>query len=175
MVSESERFRLGARRTNYLRRLMEAAAKETELFSNTPHTIRAEDMPWEDVVDGVRIKWVLSEETYPIDIGVLAHIIEIQPGKKTPKWVMSAEKAVYVIEGSGYDLHWDPVVRFEDRYVWDWVSESRRFDWHDDDLIYIPPKVIHQHVNAGNRPARLLVFMSSLYFKHGFNDVREVP
>ena len=56
-----------------------------------------------------------------------------------------------ILEGDGYDLHWDPEFKLDVAYEWSWAEQAKRFEWSADDFVYIPPYVTHQHF-AGPRP-----------------------
>jgi gentisate 1,2-dioxygenase len=76
----------------------------------------------------------------------------------------------YVVEGSGYDLHWD--VRFDcaDKFEWSWDEEPKRFEWSQGDFVYIPPYCTHKHFNSDpNNEARIIVINSRIIKPMGFD------
>jgi gentisate 1,2-dioxygenase len=94
----------------------------------------------------------------------------IPPGKATGKHRHLSEEVFYVIEGTGYDLHWD--VRFDcaDKYEWSWDEEPKRFEWEAGDFVYIPPYCTHKHFNADpNNEARIIVVNSRILKPMGFD------
>ena len=56
------------------------------------------------------------------------------------------EELIFVVEGSGYDLHWDMKFDCLEAFQWEWAPEPKRFEWKRGDFIYVPPFTIHQHV-----------------------------
>ena len=65
---------------------------------------------------------------------------------------------VFVVEGEGYDLHWDVNFAVDVKFTWSWAEEPRRFNWKRGDFVYIPPYVMHKHFNSDPKnPARIIV------------------
>ncbi len=51
-----------------------------------------------------------------------------------------------MVEGSGYDLHWDMKFDCLDAFKWEWAEVPQAsFEWKRGDFIYIPPFTTHQH------------------------------
>ena len=90
-----------------------------------------------------------------------------------------AEEVFYVIEGRGYDLHWDVEPEIGTKYEWRWAKEAMRFDWEEGDFVYIPPFTMHQHFNADpNQPARIITATNRVVRLLGFDwldQVEEAP
>ena len=65
------------------------------------------------------------------------------------------EEVAYVIEGTGYDHHFD--VRFDckDEFVWEWDKTPKKVSWGPGDFIYIPPYCAHKRFNSGSTEARI--------------------
>jgi len=94
----------------------------------------------------------------------------LPPGKASGKHRHLSEEVIYVVEGKGYDLHWD--VRFDvhDSMEFEWEAEPKRYDWEQGDFIYIPPYCIHKHVNADPASeARIIVINSRVIKQIGFD------
>ena len=79
------------------------------------------------------------------------------------------EEVLFVVEGEGYDLHWDLKFDCIDAFEWEWAPEPKKFEWQRGNFIYVPPFTIHQHFNNANATseARLIVISN-----HGFRLVR---
>ena len=89
-----------------------------------------------------------------------------QSGRHRHMW----EEIIFVVEGSGYDLHWDLKYDCLDAFEWDWASEPKRFEWRRGDFIYVPPFTIHQHFNASaNDEARLIVISNRIVKEMGYD------
>jgi gentisate 1,2-dioxygenase len=99
----------------------------------------------------------------------------IPPGSRSGKHRHLAEECLYVLEGRGYDLHQDCDVEITDTYHWKPQDEIKRFEWEAGDVIYIPPKTIHQHFNADpDRPVRLISAINRIYKNSGLNDLEQI-
>ena len=77
---------------------------------------------------------------------------------------------MYVVEGTGYDLHWD--VRFdcdhEMEFTWD--AEPKKYEWSQGDFIYVPPYCAHKHFNSDPKnEARIIVINSRILKPMGFD------
>ena len=142
-----------------LRRTQEAPIRKAERMK----VIHPEDMPWEICRQG-KLKHVISDEMPAPTRTMNAYFQEIPPGGHSGKHRHMSEEAFFVLEGSGYDLHWDTECVLTDRYEWEVDAEPKRFDWQAGDLVVIPLNTIHQHFNADpERPARILCITNNLY------------
>ena len=72
----------------------------------------------------------------------------LKPGERSGKHRHMWEEVLFVLEGSGYDLHWDLKFDCLDAFEWEWSAEPRKHEWTRGDFIYVPPFTIHQHFNA---------------------------
>ncbi len=117
-----------------------------------PHVVRNEEIPWTDTRMG-RIKFLLTPrrncglETYE------AFVQELPPGACSGKHRHATEEVHKIIKGKGYDVH-----------------DGIRHDWEAEDVVCIPPYVVHQHFNTDARnPALFVAFQSrwSAFLGHG--------
>jgi mannose-6-phosphate isomerase-like protein (cupin superfamily) len=136
-----------------------------EKFANV---VSAEDMPFENSPDGL-IKHLVHERMNTREMCVDAYMLFIKENSRSGKHRHMWEEVAFVVEGSGYDLHWDIKFDCDEAYKWDWESEPRRYDWQRGDFIYIPPFSIHQHFNSGAGEARLIVISNRIVKSMGFN------
>ena len=104
-------------------------------------------MPFERSPDGL-IKHIINEKMDTKECCLDIYMQFLPPGKASGKHRHLSEEVFYVVEGRGYDLHWD--VRFDCKDVmeFEWDEEPKRFDWEQGDFVYIPPYCIHKHFNA---------------------------
>ena len=49
-----------------------------------------------------------------------------------------------MVEGEGYDLHWDMKFDCQDKFIWEWADEPKKFEWKQGDYVYVPPYTNHQ-------------------------------
>ena len=172
--TETSAFDQGKRSARYYDELLIQSADEKFWKEMTSHVIASENQPWETSKQG-RMKWLFFEKNYPVRIGVDAYIQELLPGGFSGKHVHSNEEVFYVLEGSGHDLHYDPIVDIEDKYTWTWNETPKRFNWSEGDVVYIPPVVSHQHFNESTSArCRILSVSSSLPRLLGFNTLEQL-
>lgn len=136
--------------------------------------VRPNEMPWEMARQGL-LKHLLNEQMNTRMETVDAYMQIIPPGSRSGKHRHLAEECLYVLEGSGYDLHQDCDVEITDTYHWKPQDEVKRFEWEVGDVIYIPPNTIHQHFNANpDKPVRLVSAINRIYKYCGLNDLEQI-
>lgn len=154
--------------------LLEDAQTAPERNSKRKKIVRPADMPWEMSRQGV-LKHLINEQMNTRMETVDAYMQIIPPGSRSGKHRHLAEECLYVLEGSGYDLHQDCHMEISDEYRWEPEDEIRRFEWEAGDVIYIPPNTIHQHFNANpDRPARLISSINRIFKHSGLNDLEQI-
>jgi len=91
------------------------------------NVVKASQMPLERSPDGL-IKHIINEQMDTKECCLDLYQQFIPPGKATGKHRHLSEEVFYVIEGNGYDLHWD--VRFDCNHEMEfsWEEEPKRFD-----------------------------------------------
>jgi len=101
---------------------------------------------------------------------VEAYMQFLKPGEQSGKHRHMWEEVLFVVEGSGYDLHWDLKFDCLDAFEWEWTPEPRKFEWERGDFIYVPPFTIHQHFNShATSEARLIVISNRMVKEMGFD------
>jgi uncharacterized RmlC-like cupin family protein len=81
-----------------------------------------------------------------------------------------SEEVFFVVEGSGYDLHWDVKFDCHDKMEFEWAAEPQKFEWKMGDFVYIPPYCAHKHFNADPKnEARIIVMNSRIVKPMGFD------
>jgi len=170
---EWDRWSRGKRTARYYQERLKEARAAAARDGTLKKVVRPEDMPWENSRQG-RIKH-LANEKMPVRLkSVDAYIQEIPPGSRSGKHRHMAEEFIFIMEGRGYDLHWDVDCELTDRYRWKVASEPQRFAWEAGDIVYIPPNTVHQHFNAdAARPARFIAAMNRIYRHLGFDDLEQ--
>jgi len=102
-------------------------------------------------------------------------LVLICGGSRSGKHRHLSEEIFYVVEGSGYDLHWDVKFDCKDEFEWMWESEPKKFEWKEGDFVYIPPYVMHQHFNADPKnETRIIVINSRIVKKMGFDWFEQI-
>ena len=84
-------------------------------------------------------------------------------GKHRHMW----EEIIFVVEGSGYDLHWDMKFDCLEAFKWEWAEVPKKFEWKEGDYIYIPPFTAHQHFATAD--TRLIMMSNRIVKEMGFD------
>lgn len=169
---ERERYRLGYHEPFYERSLQDAAqARENDRRQRRRQVVKAEDMAWEQSTHGL-VKHIINEYMdYPC-AAVDAYILDLPPRSSSGKHQHAAEEVGFVLEGNGYDLHWDPVVTVAREFSWELEETPARWRWRQGDFLYIPPMVAHQHFNPSHTEhVRLLLASNRLYKYMGYRHL----
>ena len=170
-MHEKETWKDGTRRAFYYQQdLYESAATDTR-----ERVVHPAEMPWEDSPQG-KLKHVVNQRMANVNNAQMdIYIQELAPGRASGKHRHMAEEAVYILEGKGYDLHWDVDAELKDKYTWHTAAEPKKLEWEEGDLVIIPVNTVHQHVNADpEKPARIISAMNAIYRWLGFLDLEQV-
>lgn len=168
---EQGRWLAGSQTAAYYEELLRDAAERPERDRQRLKIIKPHQMPWELSRHGL-LKHLVHER-----MNVRAETIDVWmqvllPGSRSGKHRHLAEEAFYVVEGRGYDLHWDCDFEIGDTYRLVEPPEPKRFEWKAGDVVYIPPATAHQHFNLDpDRPCRLIFAQNRLYRWAGLNDL----
>ena len=169
MSKESEVARQGAKTCNFYAEALEASQQFRAEYPSRLNVVKAADMPFEDSPDG-RIKHLMHPGLNTKECCVDIYMQFLAPGKASGRHRHLAEEVFYVVEGRGYDLHWDVRFDCQDEFIWEWEEEPKRFEWQKGDFVYIPPYVIHQHFNAdADQEARIIVVTNRILKDMGFD------
>jgi quercetin dioxygenase-like cupin family protein len=161
--------RSGTQNCNF--RAEDAAASKAfrESYESRLNLVAAEDMPFERSADGL-IKHLVHNRMNTKECCVEAYMQFLDPGGRSGKHRHMWEEVLFVVEGAGYDLHWDLKFDCVEAFEWDWAEEPKRFEWKRGDFIYVPPFTIHQHFNASDSDeARLIVISNRIVKSMGFD------
>jgi gentisate 1,2-dioxygenase len=100
---------------------------------------------------------------------VEAYMQFLKPGEKSGIHRHMWEELIFVVEGSGYDLHWDLKWDCLEAFQWEWAAEPKAYSWKRGDYIYIPPFTNHQHVAGDHEDCRLIVMSNRITKEMGFD------
>jgi len=136
--------------------------------------IKPADTPWQSTPHG-RIR-LLADASVPFRVKAIdVHLQEMPGGGRSGRQWQMADEIFYVLEGRGYDLHWDVEVEIRDRYYARFAKEPSRWDWRTGDLVYIPHNSVHQHFNLDpSAPARFVAASNRLYKMLGYSHVEQL-
>lgn len=157
---------------HYQRALAEAKLSALQRPS-LQSVVHPEDQEWEDSPQG-RLKHLINDHMGTTEFALDMYIQVIEPGEHSGKHRHFSEEVIYVLEGEGYDLHWDPSFKVDVDYTWSWPDEPKRFEWKADDFIYIPPYVNHQHFAGANGRARFISATARFIKALGFDGLEQI-
>jgi len=171
---ESIVWRQGENSEKYYQEMLQDAVTKTVRDAERKKIVKPNEMPWEMSRQGL-LKHLLNEQMNTRIETVDAYMLIIPPGSRSGKHRHLAEECLYVLEGTGYDLHQDCDVEITDTYHWKPQADIKRFEWEAGDVIYIPPNTIHQHFNVDpERPVRLVSATNRIYKYCGLNDLEQI-
>jgi len=147
-----------------------AASREfRESYDKLLNVVPSDEMPLENCADGL-IKHIVHNKLSTKECCVEAYMQFLPGAGRSGKHRHMWEEVLFVVEGSGYDLHWDLKYDCIDAFEWDWAPEPKRFAWTRGDFIYVPPFTIHQHFNASaTAEARLIVISNRIVKEMGYD------
>ena len=169
ILDERDFAHLGDKTTTLRADDVTASAAFRKMYETLPNVVSAEDMPWEKSADGL-IKHLVHEKMNTRERCVEAYMQFLKPGERSGKHRHMWEEVLFVLEGSGYDLHWDLKFDCIDAFEWEWNEEPKKHEWQRGDFIYVPPFTVHQHFNADpTTEARLIVISNRMVKEMGFD------
>ena len=172
--TEAKAWLQGSAHQELYQALLDDAGSAPARNAKRKKIVRPTDMPWEMARQGL-LKHLLNEGMNTRMETVDAYMQIIPPGSRSGRHRHLAEECLYVVEGSGYDLHQDCDVEITDTYQWTPQAEVKRYEWQAGDVIYIPPNTIHQHFNASaSRPVRLISAINRIFKSCGLNDLEQL-
>ena len=177
---EGERWVRGDQQADYYQEFLERSLENPlSAHGDGPlnKVLKPEDMPWELSPQGL-LKHMLNEEMaerydYP-GMGADLYQQVIPPGSKSGKHRHRGEEIVIVLEGEGYDRHWDAELTVEgeldrEQPDWEFDEEPQTFEWEAGDAIYVPVNTVHQHHNTSeDEPARFISAQARAFTNLGF-------
>ncbi len=171
---EAERWSRGTKRADFYAKEARLRLGDRERERHRRKVVKPEDMPWEDSAQG-RLKHVTSAHMNVRVNSVDMYMQELPPGGRSGKHRHMADEILYVLEGTGYDLHWDVDLALGTTYEWKVAADPSRWEWEQGDLVWIPPNTVHQHFNAdAAKPARFISAQNRMFKHMGYDDVEQI-
>lgn len=166
---ERERASAQMRHANFYEEALAASQAFRKDYASRMNVVKADDMPFERSPDGL-IKHIINEKMDTKECCLDIYMQFLPPGQASGKHRHLSEEVFYVVEGEGYDLHWDFKFECKDAMEFAWEAEPRTFEWREGDFVYIPPYCAHKHVNSSARDdARIIVINSRIVKAIGFD------
>jgi gentisate 1,2-dioxygenase len=168
-MDEREVAHLGAAACDFRAEALRASQEFRRQYELRSNLVSAENMPFEHCADGL-IKHMVHERMHTRECCIEAYMQFLAPGGRSGKHRHMWEEVLFVLEGSGYDLHWDLDFDCLERFDWKWAPEPKRFEWRRGDFVYVPPFTIHQHFNADpSAETRFIVISNRIVKEMGFD------
>jgi uncharacterized RmlC-like cupin family protein len=169
-VSEIERSRARTSLSaDFYAQALEASREFRREYRERKKVVKADEMPMERTADGL-IKHIVNEGMNTTECCIDVYMQFIPPNGATGTSRHLSEEVAFVIEGHGYDLHYDVSFKCEEAFVWEWDTTPKRFEWSPGDYIYIPPYCAHKRFNSdAATEARIVVINSRLLKPMGFH------
>ena len=163
----------GSQNSNFLAEAMVESEKFRADYATRPNIIKGKDMPWERSPDGL-IKHLVHEKLDTREMCVEAYMQFLKPGERSGKHRHMWEEVLFVVEGEGYDLHWDLKWDCIEAFEWDWAEAPKKYEWKMGDYVYIPPFTMHQHFSKPGEECRLIVMSNGIVKDMGFDWYEQV-
>jgi uncharacterized RmlC-like cupin family protein len=171
IIDPREQLRAHAQ-TQYVDFYAEAVKASEEFrkeYDGRMNVVKSAEMPLERSPDGL-IKHIINERMNTKECCLDIYMQFLPPGGASGKHRHLSEEVFYVVEGSGYDLHWDVKFDCHDVMEFEWETEPQKFEWTQGDFVYIPPYCAHKHFNADPKnEARIIVVNSRIVKPMGFD------
>jgi quercetin dioxygenase-like cupin family protein len=133
--------------------------------------VKPADTVWETTPLG-RVRVLSSPETSDVrTFSVDCFELEIPAGSRSGKRWHMADEVIYVLDGSGYSLHWEVAAELDEKYYARIATEPTRHEITRGDTLYVPQNTIAQHFSADGQPLRLLSGQNRLFKQLGYDRV----
>lgn len=133
--------------------------------------VKASDTVWETTRDG-KVRVLCSNDTPNVRVvSVDIYEQEIPPGSRSAKHLHMADEVAYVLSGTGESLQWEVEAEIAERYYARVAKEPTQWEFKTDDTLYVPQNHVHQYVNTGDEPLRILVAQNRLIKYLGYDTV----
>jgi len=169
-VSDTERQRARSDVTaDFYAQALEASREFRTEYLKRTKVVKSQDMPMERTADGL-IKHIVNEGMNTTECCIDVYMQFIPSNGSTGTSRHLSEEVAFVIEGNGYDLHYDVSFKCADEFIWEWDTTPKKFEWGPGDYIYIPPYCAHKRFNeAPQTEARVVVMNSRMLKPMGFH------
>lgn len=169
-VDENERARARSNvSADFYAQALEASRQFRAEYRDRANVVKSHEMPMERTADGL-VKHIVNEPMNTKECCIDIYMQFLPPGGASGTSRHLSEEVAFVVEGRGYDLHYDVHFKCEDEFIWSWDTEPKRFEWEPGDFIYIPPYCAHKRCNADPRnEARVIVVNSRIMKAIGFD------
>ncbi len=174
ILDEKDFARSGDRSCEIYREWLGESADFRREYRTRKQVVKAADMPFENSPDGL-LKHMVHEKLNTTECCLDIYMQFIPPGGRSGKARRLPEQVFYVVEGRGYDLHWDVKFEVGERFEWNWEDEPKRYDWRRGDFVFVPAYTIQQHFNAdADNEARIIMITNRIFKAMGLNWIEQI-
>ena len=132
--------------------------------------VKSADTTWQDTALG-RVRVLAAPGTDARTFSVDVFELEIPAGGSSGRRWQMADELLYVLNGSGYSLHWRVECDIADRYYARIAEEPQRYDFKTGDSLYVPQNTVAQHFAADGTPLLLLSGQNRIFKMLGYDSV----
>jgi quercetin dioxygenase-like cupin family protein len=134
--------------------------------------VKPSETVWETTRDG-KVRVLCSKDTPDVRVfSVDVYEQEIPPGSRSAKHWHMADEVAYVISGRGESQQWEVEAEIAERYYARIAKEPTTHTFAADDTVYVPQNHVHQYVNTGDEPLRLVICQNRLIKFLGYDKVQ---
>jgi quercetin dioxygenase-like cupin family protein len=131
--------------------------------------VKKSETKWENTPDGY-VRLISSPEKTDVRTNSVDLYEQEIASMSARHWHM-ADEVVYVLSGEGESRHWDVEAEIGERYQARIAKEPTKWKFGAGDLLYVPPNTVHQHMNTGHEPLRVLIAQNRLFKLLGYDSV----
>jgi mannose-6-phosphate isomerase-like protein (cupin superfamily) len=131
--------------------------------------VKPTDGTWETTPEG-RIRWLVNPAMTDLRLFSLdVYEQEIGAGSRSGKGWHMADEVLYVLSGSGETHQWEVGAEIADKYYARVAKEPHVESFSAGDTVYVPQNHVHQLVNNGDQPLRVLSARNRLFRYLGYD------
>jgi uncharacterized RmlC-like cupin family protein len=153
---ERQRAKQAGPEVSFYKDALRASQDFRKEYEQRLNVVKANQMPMERSADGL-IKHIINERMDTKECCIDIYMQFIAAGGATGTSRHLTEEIAFVIEGSGYDHHYDVQFECKVEFEWTWDTTPKKYEWGPGDFIYVPPYVAHKRFNTSDVEARVIV------------------
>lgn len=153
---ERQRAKQAGPEVSFYKDALRASQDFRKEYEQRLNVVKANQMPMERSADGL-IKHIINERMDTKECCIDIYMQFIAAGGATGTSRHLTEEIAFVIEGSGYDHHYDVQFECNVEFEWTWDTTPKKYEWGPGDFIYVPPYVAHKRFNTSDVEARVIV------------------
>ena len=166
---EKKRAYAQTSQADFYAKALEISSQFRDEYKSRLNVVKAAQMPFERSPDGL-IKHIIHQDMNTKECCLDIYMQFFAPGKASGTSRHLTEEIMFVVEGSGYDLHWDVKFDCKETIEFTWEETPKRFEWKQGDFVYIPPYCAHKRCNSDPaNDARVVVMNSRIVKPMGFD------